>query len=80
MPIEGEQTLIENEKLLDLNGNMLKYVIDNNVDEIIVAIDDRRKNFPVDDILECKLRGVNILDVSTFFERQTGRIKLTALH
>jgi len=80
VPIEGEQTLIENEKLLDLRGNMLQYVIDNDVDEIIVAIDDRRKNFPVDDILECKLRGVNILDVSTFFERQTGRIKLTALH
>ena len=80
VPIEGEQTLIDNEKLLDLKGNMLQYVIDNDVDEIIVAIDDRRKNFPVDDILECKLRGVNILDVSTFFERQTGRIKLTALH
>ncbi len=80
VPIEGEETLVENEKLLDLNGNMLQYVIDNDVDEIIVAIDDRRKNFPVDDILECKLRGINILDVSTFFERQTGRIKLTALH
>lgn len=80
VPIEGEKILVEDEQLLDLKGNMLEYVMEHEVDEIIVAIDDRRKNFPVNEVLECKLRGVNILDVSTFFERQTGRIKLTALH
>ncbi len=80
VPIEGEDIMVEKEQLLDLKNNMIDYVKNHQVDEIIVAIDDRRKNFPVDDVLQCKLQGVNVLDVSTFFERQTGRIKLTALH
>ncbi len=80
IPIEGEPVMVNKEQLLDIKGNMVEFVEQNDVDEIIVAIDDRRKNFTVDEVLECKLKGVNVLDVSTFFERQTGRIKLTALH
>ncbi len=49
-------------------------------EELVVAIDDRRKGLPVDDILECKMHGIRILDESTFLERQLGKIRLDALH
>src|SRR5690606_13088619 len=32
------------------------------VDEIVVAMDDRRRRFPMDQLLECRLEGVEILD------------------
>ncbi len=80
LPIETEEVLIEQSQLISLPNTLLEYVIANDIDEIIVAIDDRRKRFPVDDVLECKVNGTQVLDVSTFFERQTGRITLNALH
>lgn len=49
-------------------------------EELVVAIDDRRKGLPVDDILDCKMHGIRILDQSTFLERQLGKIHLDALH
>ncbi len=80
LPIPGEDILIDKELLIDTPDGLINYINSNDIVEIIVAIDDRRKNFPVDDVLECKVNGVDVLDISTFFERQTGRIKLTALH
>ncbi len=49
-------------------------------EELVVAIDDRRKGLPVDDILECKMHGIRIIDEATFLERQLGKIRLDALH
>ncbi len=80
LPISGEDVRVEDNQLIKLSDSLLNYVIEHQIDCIIVAIDDRRKRFPVDDVLECKLNGVEILDISSFFERQTGRIKLHALH
>jgi len=80
IPISGEEILVDQNEVLDSIDSMVDFVETNNVDEIIVAIDDRRKNFPVDEVLECKVNGTDVLDISTFFERQTGRIKLNSLH
>lgn len=51
-----------------------------NIEEIVVAMDERRGGMPVDDLLECKLTGVTISDYSTFWERETGKMDLDALH
>lgn len=50
------------------------------IDEIVVAIDDRRKGLPIEQILDCKMSGVRILEESAFLERQLGKIRLDALH
>lgn len=78
--IEGEEVVVDEQYLIHPSNGLLDYVMTKNIDEIIVAIDERRKNFPVDEVLECKVNGIAILDISTFFERQTGRIKLDALN
>jgi sugar transferase (PEP-CTERM system associated) len=80
LPIEGGENKVNPEQLIHMQEKMIDYVRKQRIDEIVVAIDDRRKKFPVDEVLECKVDGVDVLDVSTFLERQTGRIKLTALH
>ncbi len=50
------------------------------IDEIVVAMDDRRTNFPTDDLLDCKLSGIEVVDILTFFERETGRVLVSQLH
>jgi sugar transferase (PEP-CTERM system associated) len=51
---------------------------DNQIDEIVIAARDRR-GLPIEDLLDCKLKGVNIVEYLTFWERETGRIDLEAL-
>ncbi len=80
IPIEGQEVVVGENQLVDLPSGLFSYISVNKIDEIVVAIDDRRKNFAVDEVLECRVKGIEIIDISTFFERQTGRIKLHALH
>lgn len=42
-------------------------------DEIVVAVEDRR-GLPVDEFLECRLRGIPLVDALTFWEREAGQI------
>jgi sugar transferase (PEP-CTERM system associated) len=49
------------------------------IDEIVVALDDRRKGFPIEQVLECKIQGFRISSFLHFYERETGKIQLDAL-
>lgn len=61
-------------------GSLLELVRRFAADEMVIAIDDRRKGLPVDEILDCKMEGIRILEEGTFLERQLGKIRLDALH
>jgi sugar transferase (PEP-CTERM system associated) len=50
------------------------------VDEIVVAMDDRRQQFPMDQLLECRLEGVEITELVSFLERETGKVRLDILN
>ena len=41
---------------------------------IIVALDDRRGVMPYKELLNCKLRGVSVIDGESFYERITGKL------
>jgi sugar transferase (PEP-CTERM system associated) len=76
-----DQHVVDAQKVLSLESIPLKeFVFENGIDEIVVALDDRRRKIPIDDVLECKMRGVNVIDSATFFERQLGKMKLDSLH
>ncbi len=53
---------------------------DSYIDEIIVACDERRNNLPLDELLECKLRGVEINDILELIERETGQISVDLVY
>ena len=47
------------------------------VDEIIVALSERRSgSMPLRELLDCKLEGVRVYDVTTYFERMLGQIRV----
>ncbi|MCZ6703575.1 MAG: TIGR03013 family PEP-CTERM/XrtA system glycosyltransferase [Ignavibacteria bacterium] len=61
-------------------SQLYQYVEQHKVNELIVALDDRRNQFPVDDMLECKMQGIHIIDINIFLERQQGKISLETLN
>lgn len=74
--VDGEEQVVDSSKVAKLDSLISIYARENEIDEILVAVDDRRKGLPVEDLLECKLNGADVLDVVDFFERESGRIML----
>jgi sugar transferase (PEP-CTERM system associated) len=60
--------------------DLLEYSRHNYIDEIVVAMDDRRRSFPMYQLLECRLQGVEVTELVTFLERETGKVRLDVLN
>ena len=72
---------VPREKLLEHNGSLLAIASRHLADEIVVAIRDRRNGgLNIDELLECKLEGIEVTDISSFFERETGHVQLDSLN
>jgi sugar transferase (PEP-CTERM system associated) len=78
--LEGGNNVIPDERQIDLAGSLLELAMDLEVNEIVIAVDDRRRGLPVDDILDCKMSGIVIFDLLTFFEKETSRVNIDLLH
>jgi len=75
--LNGDKQCDIDTKCHTLDKPLIEYVEENDVDEIVLAMDDRRTaEIPAKDLLDCKMSGVDILDMVTFFERRTGKIRL----
>ena len=75
--MRGEQDSLDEGRVIRLQDQSLKdLTVDRSIDEMVVAVDDRRKALPVHEILDCKMDGVDVVDLLTFFERETGKVKL----
>ena len=79
VPVPGEIIKAPTDKLVDVSANGLHaWARSHQIDEIVVAPDDRRGALPMADLLECKQHGVVVTDLVRFMERESGRVKLTA--
>jgi len=76
VPADAETVQIEDERVITLDKPLQQLVAEEEIDQIVVALDDRRKALPVDEMLQCRLAGVEVLEVATFFEREAGKIML----
>lgn len=77
--MRGEQDVVSPEKIIKIDTPLVHYVTKHDVDEIVLAIDDRRKGIPMQELLDCKMHGIDIVDVVSFFERETGKIRIDQL-
>ena len=75
-----EQPGRDKSKLLGDCNALRSLVEEHRVDEIVVGVRDRRNgHFPISKLLECKLEGTSIVDLPTFFERETGYVQLNSV-
>jgi sugar transferase (PEP-CTERM system associated) len=51
------------------------------VDQIVVGVRDRRGGgLPLQELLECKMKGIEVVDLPTFFEREYRQVMLESLN
>jgi sugar transferase (PEP-CTERM system associated) len=78
--IDKNEPQVSADKVISIKTGLFDLAEDDDVDEIILAMDDRRQGFPINGLLECKMKGVVIRDLVDFLERLRGHIELEALH
>lgn len=75
-----EEPAVQPEKVLSKSVSMLDAAREHRVDEIVVAVGERRGGrMPLRELLDCRLAGILVMDVSSHFERMLGQIRLDAL-
>jgi sugar transferase (PEP-CTERM system associated) len=72
--------MIDADRLLPADRPLVELAIAHGVDEVVVAADDRRGKLPVDELVDCKLSGFEVLDLLSFFEKELQIIKIDLLH
>lgn len=80
VPIFAKEAEVSQSKIIHLPTECLyEYAHNHKVEEIIVAIDDRRKSFPSDELLKCRMSGINIIEPVSFIEREKGKVNISLL-
>jgi len=64
----------------DTIENLAQHVIDGRATEVVLALEERRNALPLKDLLRVKTTGVIVSDISSFLERETGRIDLNSVN
>jgi len=66
--------------ILSPNTSLTDIVMEQQVDEIVVALAERRGgSMPLRELLDCKLQGVRVVDMATHFEKTLGQIRLDSV-
>ncbi|MFZ2386602.1 MAG: TIGR03013 family XrtA/PEP-CTERM system glycosyltransferase [Polaromonas sp.] len=66
--------------VLSPEKSLTDIVLEHRVDQIVVALSERRGgSMPLRELLDCKLQGVRVVDIATYFETTLGQIRLDAV-
>ena len=76
VPVEGQPVVVAPGLLVNAGGDLPALVRRLGVQEIVVAPDERRGGLPMEAILACAQRGISVVNLPMFFEREAGMIKL----
>jgi sugar transferase (PEP-CTERM system associated) len=66
-------------ELLGKTKDLLNLADELRPDLVLVALAEMRRALPAEDLLECRLRGINVEEWPTFYEKQTGKILVANL-
>ena len=76
----GDHGEIPKGPLFRATTGLVRLALRNRIEEIVVAMDDRRGGFPTEELLECRLRGIKVTELLTFLERESGRVGVELMH
>ncbi len=60
--------------------NLADFVVRLGASEVVLALEERRNALPLSDLLRIKTTGVHVNEISTFHERETGRVDLDSVN
>ena len=78
--LEGENLVIDENLIIRADKRLSELSDELNIDEIVIALDDKRLKMPIHDLLDCKMSGTKVMDIIVFYEQEKGIISLNDLY
>lgn len=79
--VSGEKDVVNENMIVRPEVPLLTIATQMQIDEVVVAVEERRnRSFPVHELLDCKLSGIDVIELQSFFEREVGKLKLDILN
>ncbi|MDX1733091.1 MAG: TIGR03013 family PEP-CTERM/XrtA system glycosyltransferase [Halioglobus sp.] len=72
--VDGEEPRVTGERVINLRQPLSEYARQTEIDQIVVALDNKRDKTPSDELFKCRLQGVKVVNLVNFFEREAGKI------
>jgi sugar transferase (PEP-CTERM system associated) len=79
VPGEGESVKVDKQRVVRPDLPLAQYAQINLVDDVVIALDDARGGFPFDELMACKMTGIDVMEIPDFFEREAGALRLDTL-
>ena len=74
--LDNQGSEVDKKRIVTIDSPLLEYVNENSIDEIVVATSDIKTKVKINELVDCKLNGIGILDILSFFEREAGQIRI----
>jgi len=71
---QSMEKIFKPSKLINGFDHICDLAEEEKIDSIIVALDEKRGVFPYRQLLNCKVRGINVIDGESFYERISGKL------
>lgn len=78
--IGDEDVKVDKMYLVNPGERLVAYCLEYHIDEIVLAINDRRKKMPVEDLLDCKLSNIAVTEFVAFWEKEQGLLRTDMLN
>lgn len=79
VPVPGQPVLVDEKLHAVPAGSLFDLAQQLQIDELVIAPDERRGGLPMEEMLNCVQRGISVIDLSTFFEREAGMVQLNVV-
>ncbi len=74
--LDSDVTALADRRRISSCEQLSAFAHEHEVDEIVIAADDRRSTLPMDELLRCRINGITVLDLDAFYEREFGKTVL----
>ena len=79
VPVPGQPVLVDEVLHTLPAGSLFDLAEQLQIDERVIAPDERRGGLPMEEMLNCVQHGISVIDLSTFFEREAGMVQLNVV-
>lgn len=80
LALPDEISFVEQNQIINYDKKIIAIAEEYKVDEIVIARDDNRLGLPLDELLDCRMSGLTIMNIMGFYEREQGIISLENIY
>lgn len=81
VPLDKENRHVPVDMIIPKTGTLISLAHQYDASEIIVTARERRGGaYPIQELLECRINGIKVIDLVGFYERESGHLRMDSLY